>query len=402
MKKLLQINITANSGSSGHIAEGIGETVISHGWESYIAYGRSMQPSKSKLIKIGDGWDIMWHGLQSRLFDNHGLASKNATHKLIRQIKELAPDIIHLQNIHGYYLNYRILFEYLSQLSIPIVWTLHDCWAFTGHCGHYLYSNCNNWKTGCVECPGKHVYPATFCVSQSKRNYELKKELFNSLKNLHIIAVSKWLADEVRESFLKDHDIRYIYNGVDLNVFQPKSIEKKTLYAPKPNDKIILCVSSVWYKEKGLNDIVELRKLLPDNYVMIVVGLSTRQIRHLPNGIVGIERTENAGVLAELYSIADCFVNPSRAETFGLTTVEALACGTPVIVYNTSACPEIVDEKTGIVLPAYDVNALADAVISVCNSNVEHYQKACRDRAAIYFNKDKCYENYLSLYNEIL
>ena len=202
MPSLLQINETVNSGSHGVIAEGIGQSVIEKGWDSAIAYGRWSNASKSKLIKIGSLFDVIEHGLESRVFDNHGLASRNATRALIRKIRVFNPDIIHLHNIHGYYLNYCFLFEYLNSVSTPVVWTVHDCWAFTGHCSHFVSAGCEKWRTGCYDCELIHSYPKSF-VDKSRRNYELKKTLFCSNNNLHIVAVSDWLSEQVKQLSLQ-------------------------------------------------------------------------------------------------------------------------------------------------------------------------------------------------------
>jgi len=221
MPTLFQITIAINSGSVGRIAEQIGQTVINHGWNSYITYSRKCLPSVSKTIKIGNKFDIYWHGINTRLFDNHCLCSTNATKKLIKQIEQIKPDIIQIHNIHGYFLNMRVLFDYLSLLNIPIVWTLHDCWSFTGHCAHFDYIGCDKWITGCCKCPQKNKYPASKLLDRSKRNYELKKRLFSGVKNMTIVPVSFWLAEQVKCSFLNKYPIYVMQNGIDTNIFRP-------------------------------------------------------------------------------------------------------------------------------------------------------------------------------------
>ena len=220
-KKILQINITANWGSHGKIAEGIGKIVLNHGWESYIAYGRWMNPSQSTLYHIGSKWDEARHGLISRFFDNHGLNSKNATRKLIQYIQSIQPDIIHLHNIHGYYLNYQLLFEFLKQYNAPVVWTLHDCWAFTGHCAHYMFINCEKWKLHCEKCPNLRTYPKSWLCDRSYQNFEDKRKAFTSLDNITLIPVSTWLQDQLKQSFLKEQNIITIHNGIDTQIFKP-------------------------------------------------------------------------------------------------------------------------------------------------------------------------------------
>lgn len=225
---LLQISIEVNSGSVGRIAEHIGLQAIGNGWESYITYARNYQPSKSNTIKVGNKFDIYLHGIRTRLFDDHCYGSTIPTKKLIKQIKEINPDIILLHHIHGYFLNMKVLFDYLSKLDIPIVWTFHDCWSFTGHCAHFEEIGCEKWMIECNACPLKKYYPASYVFDRSKENYKEKKKLFNSLKNLTIVPVSKWLGDLVKESFLSSNNIKVIYNGIDINTFKPNLNIKET------------------------------------------------------------------------------------------------------------------------------------------------------------------------------
>src|SRR5690554_4239501 len=246
MKKILKINTVVNSGSTGRITEEIGQLAIKAGWKSYIAYGRNKRPSESELIKIGNSWDNKMHGLQTRLFDMHGLASKNATNDLVIQIKKIKPDIIHLHNIHGYYLNYEILFSFLNVVNIPVVWTLHDCWPITGHCTYFTYVGCNKWETECFSCPQKTNYPASFLIDRSKKNFNRKKELFNSLMDVTIVPVSNWLSDILKKSFLHKYPVRVINNGINTEVFKPtESSEFRVKYSIE-NKFILLGVAIDW------------------------------------------------------------------------------------------------------------------------------------------------------------
>jgi glycosyltransferase involved in cell wall biosynthesis len=288
------------------------------------------------------------HGLQTRIFDNHGMASKIATKKLIKQIKQINPNIIHLHNIHGYYLNYAILFEYLNELNIPIVWTLHDCWSITGHCTYFSFVGCNKWKSECYSCPQKKSYPTSWFIDRSKENFRLKKKHFTSLSNMTIVPVSNWLSDLIKESYLHKYPIRTIHNGIDLSVFKPSDSEKfKSMYNIQ-NKFILLGVANKWELRKGLKDFVELSNLLDSDYKIVLVGLSRKQIEQLPDNILGIERTESVEGLAEIYSAGDVFLNPTYEDNFPTTNLEALACGTPVITYETGGSPEAIDESTGI------------------------------------------------------
>lgn len=255
MKRLLQINITANWGSHGKIAEGIGRLAMDHGWESVIAYGRWSNPSQSRLYHIGSMMDERWHCMAARLLDNQGLMSRGATARLIAFINNYRPSLIHLHNIHGYYLHYPMLFEYLSQAGIPVVWTLHDCWPFTGHCANYIYADCEKWQTHCHHCPQIGTYPKSYFMDRSARNYDLKRTAFTSVPRLTIVPVCQWLKNEVARSFLKDLSVHRIYNGIDLDVFRP-SADKETVkkkYGISADKHLILGVASNWYR-KGLED----------------------------------------------------------------------------------------------------------------------------------------------------
>lgn len=396
-KILLQINITANWGSTGKIAEQIGLCAMKHEWESYIAYGRWCNPSKSHLIKVGNKLDMYMHYGEQRIRDNEGLCSRRATKQLIKRICEINPDVVQLHNIHDHYLNYRLLFEYLNKTDIKVVWTLHDCWAFTGHCFHFVTKNCDKWKNGCFECPLKNEYPKTF-LDHSKKHWLLKKELFAGCKNLTIVPVSDWLANFVKESFLKEKRIHVIKNGVDLNIFKPTT----SLYLSEPNRKFkILAVSSVWYPDKGELDIYKLREMLSeDQFEITMVGLSAVQYKKLPKGIIGIQRTQNLQELVKLYSDADVLINPTYADTFPTVNLEALACGTPVITYRTGGSPEAIDEKTGVVVGQGDVDGLAEAIRMMKEKPLSSTD--CRKRVEEYFDKDKCFEKYVELYKTLI
>lgn len=398
--KVLQINSTLNWGSTGRIAEDIGKVVIKEGGESYIVYGRYNNPTQSISIRIGNKWDNYIHVLYTRLFDRHGLGSKRATLKLVEQIKNIQPDIIHLHNIHGYYLNYPILFEYLSTSSIPVVWTLHDCWSFTGHCSHYSFKGCYRWKRKCYSCPQLKMYPQSWGMDCSEINFKKKSKIFTSLNNLTLVSVSKWLFREVKQSFLKDIPIKTIYNGIDVNVFISSLISKNELGL---EDKFtILGVASVWNNRKGLNDFIYLRDKLSDEYQIVLIGLSESQLKNLPNGIKGVCRTNNVYELVSYYSVADVYINFSVEESLGLTTCEAMACGTPSIVYNCTASPEVISPDTGFVVEQGDFNEVVKAINIIKKKGKDVYAKVCRERALTYFNKNECYAEYFRLYNEIL
>lgn len=396
MPRLIQINVTANWGSTGKIAEDIGKLAIADGWESWIAYGRGNPQSESNLVRVGNDFDMRLHGLQSRLLDNHGLASKSATKKLTKRIREINPDIIHLHNIHGYFLNYPLLFDFLKEFEKPVVWTFHDCWPFTGHCAYYDFAKCDKWKTECHDCPQLKSYPTSLFRDNSSHNFFKKKQSFLGVKNMTLVPVSEWLNKEIGKSFLGDYPIKTIHNGIDLNVFTTGDVKKTD-----DSKKVILGVASVWDKRKGLNEFVKLRNILPKEYLIILVGLSQDQISSLPEGITGIRRTENVRQLADLYSMADVFVNPTLEDNFPTTNLEALACGTPVITYRTGGSPEAVDEKTGAVVACQDVQALAECIRHICETSV-FSSDDCRKRAEWNYDKTNVFKEYLNLYNSLI
>ena len=251
---LLQINTVVNTGSTGRIAEEIGQTALAAGWRSVIAYGRAPhrpsasaygraphRPSASDLIRIGNDWDVRLHGLRSRVFDDHGFGSRRATEAFIREAEKLNPTVVHLHNLHGYYLNIDVLFRWLARSGVPVVWTLHDCWPFTGHCAHFTFAGCARWKTGCFSCPQTRSYPSSFLFDRSRRNWERKRELFSAVKNLTLVPVSDWLAGLTKESFLGNKKIVRIFNGTDTETFSPKSSAARA-FGARAKDCRISCV----------------------------------------------------------------------------------------------------------------------------------------------------------------
>ena len=406
MPILFQISIEVNSGSVGRIAEQIGQRAMVCGWESYITYARNHLESKSKVIKIGSKLDIYWHGLITRLFDRHCLSSTRATKKLIKQIKEIRPDIIQLHHIHGYFLDMRILFQYLSSVNIPVVWVFHDCWAITGHCAHFDYINCFKWQKQCKFCPQKRVYPGSYLLDRSFENYILKRELFTSVLNMTVIPVSRWLGGIVKQSFLREYPVEVIQNGIDIDIFSPQSLQEVNRMRQKYNLKeqmsILLGVASTWERRKGLNDFIELSRIIPSNWKIVLVGLKKQQIKLLPPNILGIERTENVQQLAILYSLATVFINPTWEDTFPTTNLEALACGTPVITYNTGGSVESVAETVGFIVEKGDVEGIKERVQEILKEGKDKYRVECRDRAVKLYNKNERFEDYIRLYNRLL
>ena len=401
--RLLQINAAVNYGSTGLIAEDIGTAAIANGYESYIAAADTSRKSKSEVITIGNDFDKKLHGVKSLLLDRHGFGSSGATNKLVSEIKRVKPDIIHLHNLHGYYLHIGILFNYLKQSPVPVVWTFHDCWPFTGHCSFFDAVNCFKWQTHCNKCPNLKGYPSSYGLDQSERNFKEKREIFNGVRSLRIVTPSNWLANHVRKSFLAGYPVEAIHNGVDTNIFksdQPlQSIFEKYGLKDKP---IVLGVANVWDKRKGLNAFIELSKILPADFQIMLVGLTPKQIAALPANIKGIERTKSIEELAALYAAANVFVNPTTVDNFPTTNIEALSCGTPVITYNTGGSPEAIDSNTGFVVAKGDIKMLGDCIQSAAANGKLMYSKPCRERALQYFNKDDRYRDYLNLYQQLM
>ena len=400
--KVLQINTSISSGSTGRIASDIGEILIKEGHTSVIAYGRTMRESSSIAIKIGNKKDFLLHLVNTRFFDKHGFSSKQATKTFIDCIKEINPDIIHLHNIHGYYLHVGVLFDYLKKSKKPIVWTFHDCWPFTGHCSYFDRFNCYRWQSECFNCPNKHGYPESWFLDNSRKNFQQKKELFSGLANMTLISPSDWMADHINSSFMNRYPVKIIKNGVDLDKFKPSDpAAVKEKYELK-GKYIILGVANIWDKRKGLTDFIRLRSLLDSCFTIVLVGLKSKQIRNLPEGIRGLTRTDSIEELAALYSAADVFVNPTYVDNFPLVNLEALACGTPVVTYNTGGSPEAGgNSETGRVFQKGDVENLKNGILDLIERSKETNTILSRNRASQLFNCRDRYMDYISTYKEI-
>ena len=346
--RILMINSVCGIRSTGRICTDLAEMLEKQGHEVKIAYGRESVPEKYQkyAVRIGSDFDVKLHGLKARLFDASGFGSKRATKRFVEWVKAYDPDVIHLHNLHGYYLHLGILFEYLKTCGKKIVWTLHDCWAFTGHCAHFTLAKCEKWKTGCEHCPQKDSYPKSFS-DHAKRNFEKKKSLFCGIPDLTLVTPSVWLAGLVKESFLREYSVRVIHNGIDLSVFQPTESDFRERYGLQ-NKKIILGVASVWDKRKGLDDFLKLSEILNDSYAIVLVGVSKEQKDKLPGNIVGIERTNSTKELAGIYTAADVFFNPTYEDNYPTVNLEAQACGTPVITYRTGGSVESVPPENVI------------------------------------------------------
>jgi putative colanic acid biosynthesis glycosyltransferase len=399
--RVLQINSVCGIGSTGRIATDLHHILIDQGHESYIAYGRDLPQNCDSSIKIGTKYDNYAHAALTKMFDKHGFGSKTVTQEFINRVKDLDPDVIHLHNIHGYYINIELLFNYLKNANKPVVWTLHDCWAFTGHCAYFDFVGCNRWLTGCFDCPEKKSYPSSIFLDNSTDNYLKKKDIFTGVRNLTIVTPSKWLADLVNESFLSEYPVKVVNNGIDLDAFKPiKSDFKKN---NKLNTKfIILGVASTWEKRKGYKYFLELSNKLNEDEIIVLVGLTEKQKKKLPKNVLGITRTNNIEELAEIYSAADVFINPTLEDNFPTTNIESLACGTPVITFNTGGSVESVDEKTGFIVEKGNVNELLYSLRKIKKSNKANYTQSCIEKAETMYNKIGKFIEYIELYQHKL
>lgn len=335
------INSVCGIRSTGRICTDLADALTAQGHEVKIAYGRETVPEKSRkyAVRIGSNTDNKLHGLRSRLFDDTGFGSKRATKRFIEWVKSYDPDVVHLHNIHGYYINIELLFRYLAEAEKPVIWTLHDCWSFTGHCAYFDYAECDRWKTGCHNCPQKKEYPSSMLADRSKKNWEAKKKLFTAVKDMVFVTPSEWLAEILRQSYFGKYPVKVINNDIDLSVFRPTEgdfREKNGL----TGKKMLLGVASVWDRRKGLKDYIKLSEKLDDNYRIVLVGLSEEQIKQLPENVIGISRTNNTKELAEIYTAADYFLNLTYEDNYPTVNLEAQACGTPVISYRTGGSTE--------------------------------------------------------------
>ncbi len=363
--KILFINSVCGIGSTGRIVTETAEKYMAQGHICKIAYGREQAPPQYKEIsyRIGTDMGVKLNGARARLLDNEGFGAKHATRKFIKWANNYNPDTLWLHNLHGYYLNIKLLFDWIkSRPQMKVKWTLHDCWAFTGHCSHFSFVGCKRWIKGCESCVQKGCYPASLLLDNSKDNYRKKKNAFCGVENMTLTVPSRWMASLVKQSFLKDYRVEVVHNAIDKDSFRPTESGFRKSYGLE-GKIIVLGVSGVWTDRKGLYDFHALARELDSSYKIVLVGtLSKKQKKELPAEILCIDKTNSKKELAAIYTAADVFVNPSREESFGLTTVEALSCGTTPIVYKSTACEEVVSLYGGVAVD-FGVSHLKEAII---------------------------------------
>ena len=392
--KIVQINAVCGKGSTGKICVDISKLLTEKGIENYILYsqGESNYPygikfTNEKYLKI--------QALKSRIFGNYGFNSGLSTKNLIKELKKIGPDIVHLHNIHSNDVNLEMLFDYFRKTQIKVYWSFHDCWAFTAYCPHFEMIGCDKWKNGCHDCALRKPYSWFF--DRSKTLYERKKEIFKGT-NTTIITPTKWMTDAVKQSAIKDVDCQILRYGIDVDIFQPIENDFREKYNLQ-DKKVVLGVAFGWGPKKGLDAFIELSKRLPDNYQIVLVGTNDNVDKQLPSNIISIHKTNNQKELAEIYTASDVFVNCTREETFGLVNVEALACGTSVITFKSGGSPEAIDESCGAVVEKNDVEELENEIIRVCEEK-PYSKENCRQRVVNKFEKNSNYKKYIDLYLE--
>jgi len=397
-KSIIFINL-GNFGSTGKILRGIGELAEKNEYISYYVYpgGKNNYPKGKQDIVLCSEFTKKINQKLSYITGFNGCFSIITTYRLLHKLDKIKPSIIHLHNLHNSYINLPILFRYLSKHKTPVIWTLHDCWAFTGQCPYFTLERCDKWKTGCHDCPQYTNYPESI-VDRTKIMWKLKKSWFTSVHNMTIVTPSQWLAGLVKQSYLKDYPLKTINNGIDLSVFKPTSSDFRERFGL--NKKyIVLGVAFGWGKRKGLDVFIDLANKLDKSYQIVLVGTDDEIDKQLPDNILSIHRTHNQTELAEIYSAADVFANPTREENFPTVNIESLACGTPVITFNTGGSPEILDETCGVVVPCDDNDAMLREIIRICE-NKPFSRELCLKRAEEFDMSEK-FKEYVRLYEDI-
>lgn len=398
--RVYQLNTFCGIKSTGRIAWEIGKLVLEDGGAVRIGYGAG-EPSAGSAphsYRIGGRLGRKLHGALRKLADAEGLGSFWATRALIRDMKAFQPELIHLHNIHGAYLHLPTLFAYLQKAGKPVVWTLHDCWPFTGHCAYFDASGCTRWQTECCHCPSQKQYPVCVGLDGSRRNHRIKKRLFRKPANMTFAAPCQWLAELLKESHLKQYPCRVIYNGVDRQVFRPVASDLRQRYGLE-GKKLVLAVASDWDERKGLPYLTEAAQKLGEDYRFVLIGLSPEQIAALPENMLGLGSTADPHELAAWYTAADCFANPTLEDNMPMVDLEALACGTPVAVFATGGCPEAITPECGIVVPKGDAEGLCNAIRELCSRSAA-MQAACSQRSSL-FDSGDTFRAYLELYKEL-
>ncbi len=395
--KIVEINMM-NYGSTGKIMIQIAECARNHGHESWVVYPNShdcIKKSVDNSILIGNKFTRVFHINFAKITGYNGCLSVSSTTNLLRKLKKINPDIIHLHNLHNCYINLPMLFNYIKKNNIRTIWTLHDCWAFTGQCPYFDLAHCDKWKTGCHDCKTYREYPQSY-VDRTKTMWKLKKKWFTGVKDMTIVTPSQWLADLVKESYLNEYPVKVINNGIDLSIFKPVESNFKKKY--NCEDKfVMLGVANVWDYRKGLDVFIELaNRLDKQKYQIVLVGTDDQVDKQLPNNIISIHKTHNQEELAEIYSVSDVLLNPTREDNFPTVNLEALACGTPVIMFETGGSPEAINDSCGVLVPCDDVDAMEAQIKELCE-NPKFNKEDCINRAKKFDMNDR-FAEYVEMY----
>lgn len=396
--KIVQINATYGRGSTGVICADISKMLFENDIDNlvYYAVGSSGEESGKKYAQ---DFDIKLAAVVSRISGNYGFTSKRITKTLVKELDAFKPDIVHLHNIHSHNCHLTELTDYFCDKKIKVVWTFHDCWAFTGYCTHFLMSGCDKWRTQCGSCPQYKHFSLFF--DRSSQLFCKKRKLLSGL-DLTVVTPSQWLADIVKQSFLSDHRVEVIHNGVDLTVFKPEISDIRMRYGIPPDKKMILGISFDWSVRKGLDVFCELSKRLDkERYQIVLVGLQGGSSSGIPDSIIAVPRISDKSELRRMYSAADVFVNPTREDTFPTVNMESIACGTPVITSDAGGCRETISSQTGVVDSDLDVDGIIKAINEITSSN-QYGREVCRSYACEHFDKLKVYKSYLSLYKGLV
>lgn len=416
--KIVQINTVCGTGSTGKIAVDLYHIADQSGNEPIIAYGRGTAPENIQSFKIGNTMDFGHHVLINFFLGKSGFGSKTVTKRFLKWLDKVKPDVLHLHNLHGFYIHVGMLFEYIKAHNIPVVWTLHDCWPLTGQCAHFDYADCDKWQTACHHCPiYRSNYPYSLFRDNSRQNYILKRSSFTGVKNMTIVTPSNWLADIVKKSYLQEYPVKVIPNGINLELFKPASLKSSDNMQklsgntagthasdiPASSPRIILGVANVWSKRKGLDFFLKLSDMLDDTYHIVLIGLSKKQQSKIQSKygkhITAITRTSNQEELVSWYQRAYVYVNPTLEDNFPTTNLEALACGTPVITFHTGGSPESITDKCGIVVEKGNIEKLKEAILSLDNKT-ETTSSSCREQA-VKFDRNVRFQEYMEVYEQL-
>ncbi len=407
--KILQINEVYRILSTGRTTLELEEELRKYGHESLVAYAYREVPVRRKEKKkelekghyvIGTAFDRKIHALCSRLSGLQGYFSNGATHKLIGYIKKQKPDIVHLHNVHGNFMNLNKLLAYLGKNDIAVVVTLHDCWFYTGRCTHYTVNGCYQWRDGCQKCPNNRNTPPTWFFDRCSRMWEDKNKYFSTIKNLAVIGVSDWITNQAECSFLKDARlVKRIYNWIDFDVFQLTEAQDIRESLNIGEEFVILSVAAVWGRAKGLPGIIKLAQKLTDCTFLLVGGMDSSAV--LPANIKLIPLTNNPYSLAKIYSAADVYLSLSKEESFGKTVAEALACGTPAVTCSSTALTELVGYHCGYTVSGRSLKKFYNSILEIKRNGKEHYSEYCIRYTRKHFSKEPCVQEYIKVFEKL-